>query len=318
MLSASDGDVCLITNDGKIVLEPKVEVDTLYYPSYGFCQVEKGGKYGYIDERGILVIPFKYENASPFSENGLAFVVGENGLGGYIDKDDQFVIDPIYETGSIFRFGFAAVSKNGEYTYIYKNGNQAIGGTFQYAGAFSECGLAKVVEFDGIHSFMDTSSRVILRMKEGFELEEFKEGSRVTKFTDGRREVLINAAGDIITRSYDKIITSPSSRFNPFLLNGLWGYLHDNGEEIIPNIYLEAAEFSGDKVALVKAAHPLAENGEWEFYIDQKDDIIDDVLIERDQQHLAQRFSHINRFKKSLALAVKRSESEMEEQQYED
>src|SRR5699024_6981391 len=167
LIKAKYGKVCVVTNSGRIVIEPKVDVDSLYYPSHGLCQVEKNGNHGYINEAGELVIPFKYEKASPFSENGLAFVVCENGLGGYIDKDDQFVIDPIYDSGSTFKFGFAAVSINEEYKYIYNNGSKAINNTFKYAGGFSDCGLAKVVEFDGRHSLMDTTSQVVLNLKKG-------------------------------------------------------------------------------------------------------------------------------------------------------
>src|SRR5690625_894374 len=310
-IKANHGNVCLIDHKGNIVLEPQVDVDTLYYPSHEMCQVKKDGKYGYIDMVGELVIPFQYKRAYPFAENGLAFVVGDNGLGGYIDRSGEYVIAPSYDTGSMFKFGFAAVSKNGEYTYIYKNGSKAINNTFKYAGGFSDCGLAKVVEFNGKHSLMDTTSRVALRLKEGNDLAEFKEGSRITKFraADGR-ETLINAAGEIFTGFFEKVVISPYSHLHPYLQNGLWGYVDNEGDEVIPNIYKEVSPFTEMKVAKVKAFHPLAENQEWEFYINEIDEIIDDQAIKRQEQHLRKRFSHINRFKKALALAVKKKTSQ--------
>ena len=306
-IKATNGKACIITKEGKIVLEPKVDIDVLYHLSYGLCQVEKGGKCGYINKFGELVIPFKYEKASPFSENGLAFVVSENGLGGYIDKNDTFVIAPIYETGSQFKFGFAAVSRKGKYKYIYANGHQAIGSTFHYASGFSDTGLAKVIELDGRHSLMDTTSQVVLNLKAGNELAELVDGSRVTKFMapDGR-EALINAAGDIVTGFYDQIIISSYSRMNPFCRDGLWGYLDDRGNEVIANIYTEVSEFTDRKTALVKAYHPLAENNVWELYINERDEIIDHEVIESSTRHLHDRFSKINRPKKALALAVKK------------
>lgn len=310
-IEAKHENLCVINNVGSIVLEPKVDIDALHYPSHGFCQVEKNGKYGYIDTDGELIIPIKYEKAFPFSDNGLAFVVCEDGLGGYINEHDEFEIEPIYETGSIFKFGFAAVSRNGEYIYIYKNGNKAINNTFKYAGGFSECGLAKVEEFGGRQGLMDTTSRPILMLKEGYELRGFKEDSRITTFRKGEREAVINAAGEIITGFYDQIIISPYSRLNPFLRNGLWGYIDDKGNEVIPNIYKEASEFSQDKVAFVKAFHPLAENNMWEFYINEEDDIMGDKLVENNQKYLNQKFYQINRFKKAMALAIKKDEKEI-------
>lgn len=305
-IESKDGNLCVIDNHGSIMIKPNIDVDALHYPSHGLCQVEKDGKFGYIDEWGKLVIPLKYENAFPFSENGLAFVICENGLGGYINVDDEFVIEPIYEAGSTFRFGFAAVAREGSYEYIYKNGMKAINNTFKYAGGFSECGLAKVVEFSGKHSLMDITSLVVLELKKGCELAEFKDGIRLTKFTKNGREAMINAAGDIITGFYDQIIISPYARRHPFLRNGLWGYLDNTGKEMIPNIYKQASTFTESKIAHVKAFHPLAENNEWEFYINAEDEMMDSKLIEEEQKDLSAGFSEVYPFKKCLALAKKR------------
>lgn len=315
MNKVKNGKLCLIDREGTILIEPEVDVDTIYFPSHGLCQVEKNGKFGYINMSGELVIPIKYKKADPFSENGLAFVVGETGLGGYINADDEYVIDPIYESGSTFKFGFAAVSKNGEYIYIYKNGNKAINNSFKYASGFSDCGLAKTEEFDGRQGLMDTTSRVVLTLKKGCELEEFLEGTRITKFRTNGREALINAAGEIITGFYDQIIISPNSRLHPFLRNGLWGYIDNRGVEAIPNIYKEASEFEeykDYKVASVKSYHPLAENNLVNLYINEKDEIIDNSLIEASKQHLYDKFSKVYRFQKALALAVKKEEGETE------
>lgn len=307
MIEATHGKVCIINTDGKIVIEPEIDVDTIYYPSNGLCQVGRDGKYGYIDENGKLVIPLKYKKVFPFSENGLAFVVRENGLGGYIDKTDTFVIHPIYESGSTFTFGFAAVSRNGEYTFIHEDGNKAIDHTFKYASGFATCGLAKTQEFDGRYGLMDATSMPVLMLKHGCELAEFKEDSKITKFRVNEREALINAKGEIITGlNYDRVIISPNSRLHPFLRNGLWGYIDDEGNEVIPNIYKEASEFTEFNVASVKSYHPLAENNIVNFYINDRDEIIDNRLIEFIKQLLSHRFSKVSRFKKGLALAVKK------------
>ena len=45
----------------------------------------KGDKWGYIDKKGKIVIPIQYDDAWPFSDNGLARVK-VNGKWGYIDK----------------------------------------------------------------------------------------------------------------------------------------------------------------------------------------------------------------------------------------
>lgn len=313
IITAEKGKPCVINYEGKIWLEPKIDVDTLCYPTNGLAVIGKNGKYGYINEYGTVVIPLKYKKAYPFAENGLAFVVCENGLGGYIDQNGRFEIEPIYETGSLFRFGMAAVSRNGEYIYIYKNGNKAINSTFKYASGFSHCGLATLVRQDDQHALMDTTSLQVLSLKLGAQLEPFQEGSRHTKFRKNNREALINSAGEIITGFYDKIIISPYNRLYPFLKNELWGYLDHQGNEVIPNIYKEAAEFEeykGNKFANVKSYHPLAENHIVNLYINEKDEIIEHDIIEEKTQHLKEKFSKVNRFKAQLALAVKKEENE--------
>lgn len=295
---------CIITHGGRILVEPKVEVDRLYRLSNMMCQVLKDGKYGYIDSSGALVIPFQFQEAYPFSDEGLAFVVGEDGLGGYIDKRGRFVIDPIYDTGSIFKFGFAAVSRNGRYYYINRLGNKAVNADFLYAGAFADCGLAKVVTDDGRHQLMDTNTRVVLTLKLGNELEDFPEKSRVTKFrsNDGR-ESMINAAGQIITGFFDALIISPYCTMNPFKRNGLWGFVNDWAEEVIPNVYKRVSVFDDDKLAFVRAFHPFAENQEEMFYINMKDEIVPFERVQEQQAVYKKRFNYVAPFFRSLAFA---------------
>jgi len=74
------------------MIAPQYEDAGLF--SEGLAPVEKGGKWGYIDEKNNVVIPFEYDVAFPFSE-GLAIVgkVGtikygnnDGALGGFMDE----------------------------------------------------------------------------------------------------------------------------------------------------------------------------------------------------------------------------------------
>ena len=86
-IKSDDDKVGFISEDGSIVVKPS------YQFASAFCQgraavcvgcVESprklapptGGKWGYIDRSGTLVVPLKYDLAHPFSaENGLAKVI---------------------------------------------------------------------------------------------------------------------------------------------------------------------------------------------------------------------------------------------------
>ncbi len=302
-IDRNDETIALINERGQIEFQPQLDVDRMYFPSYGLTQVKREGRFGYVNQFGNLVIPFRFAKAYPFSENGLAFVVEEKGgKGGYINREGEYVIPPRFDTGTPFKFGLAAVSNGGVYYYITPDGYPAINEKFLYASEFADCGLAKVVDPSGRHVFMDNYSRIVLAMKKGNILLHFKEGGRAAVFNSKGRHVLIDAAGNIITRSYDNIRLYPYSHFHPFLLDGLWGYLNDRGEEVIPNIYEEVNPFNHLGYAKVKAFNPLAPNGQSEFYIDQHDQIITPQKVERKLRRLTKQYQHINAFQKGRAL----------------
>ncbi|MEH7179989.1 WG repeat-containing protein [Neobacillus vireti] len=59
-----------------------------------------GNKWGYINEKGIFVLPPQYEMANQFQENGLA-IVQFNNLTVVINSDGYFIVKPKYNTISI-------------------------------------------------------------------------------------------------------------------------------------------------------------------------------------------------------------------------
>ncbi|MDP5277005.1 WG repeat-containing protein [Chengkuizengella axinellae] len=69
--------------------------------------VRWGTKYGYIRANGQLALDFKYDGASLFSEEYAA--VSINGKWGYIDNKGNIVINPVYEYAGDFNDGIAVV-----------------------------------------------------------------------------------------------------------------------------------------------------------------------------------------------------------------
>ncbi|MCA9802168.1 MAG: WG repeat-containing protein [Cyanobacteria bacterium HKST-UBA02] len=69
-----------------------------YYPKYQFCQ---GGRWGYMDLNGKIVIPPRYEKAGRFI-NGYAVVTAshkrERPAVGLIDRSGKMVLNPIYDS----------------------------------------------------------------------------------------------------------------------------------------------------------------------------------------------------------------------------
>lgn len=103
----------------------KTVIPCMYDEAYGFseglCSVELDEKCGYIDENNNIVIDLKYELAMSFYE-GLA-VVSLNGKVGFIDHKGNEVIPFIYEAATHFEDGEAKVKKDGKWGTIDKENN---------------------------------------------------------------------------------------------------------------------------------------------------------------------------------------------------
>lgn len=72
----------------------------------------KKGKYGYVNERNMTVIPHKFAFAFRFDDMGVALVVDDQGKRGYIDTKGKVVLPFIYDDGNKFVDGKTFVIKD--------------------------------------------------------------------------------------------------------------------------------------------------------------------------------------------------------------
>ena len=84
------------------------------------AEVRLGNLWGYINHKGTLVIPAKFESTG-FFRNGLA-EFSENRKFGYINKKGEVVVPPKLRYGTEFIDGFAAVIDDSGYTVINSAG----------------------------------------------------------------------------------------------------------------------------------------------------------------------------------------------------
>jgi hypothetical protein len=179
--------------------------------------VKVGGKWGYIDRSGKMVIQPQFEYAGPFSE-GLAVVQIEGKLG-YIDKSGKIVITPQFflysrnfdESGKIvfkpmdkniqqfdiaqsFYEGLAAVpDKENKYGYIDQTGAVVIPPQFFAVGPFSQ-GLAPVLVNEPPSSLGYIDKRGQMVIKPRFPMREMIEGGLVHySFCGGIAQVPLGA-----------------------------------------------------------------------------------------------------------------------------
>jgi hypothetical protein len=123
------------------------------------ASVKKGDKWGYINEKGIEVIPLQFEVAAPFSE-GLA-AAKKDGKWGYINAKGIRIIDFVHDMADSFSEGLAAVKKNGKWGYIDTKGNKIIDYKYDVVGNFSE-DIAGV-QIAGKWGYIDTSGKEVIK-----------------------------------------------------------------------------------------------------------------------------------------------------------
>ncbi len=132
----------------------------------------EGGKFGYIDRSGEVVVPAEFDFALAFSE-GLAPVL-ENDRVGYINRTGSLVIPVQYDAGGLFSEGLAAVAISGTVGYIDHSGEYVVEPTLERGSPFID-GLA-AVSVEGAESYIDASGEAVIMEPAFTNAQEFSEG----------------------------------------------------------------------------------------------------------------------------------------------
>lgn len=108
--------------------------ETMWYPFFTKLT-------GFVDGKGVTVIPLKYDNAGDFYE-GLAWVT-QNLKYGFIDGKGRMVIEPQYDFAGSFRNGTAVVEKDGKFGLVDKTGKEVLPLRYDECRGFED-GMAAV------------------------------------------------------------------------------------------------------------------------------------------------------------------------------
>ncbi|MBA4388298.1 MAG: hypothetical protein C0404_09980 [Verrucomicrobia bacterium] len=197
--------------------------------------VIQGGKWGYMDKAGKVVIAPKYEGAWDFSEGLASVQVGA--LRGYIDEKGTMVIKPEYAMTRPFSEGKAAVVV----------GAGKFDKTMDLRGA-----QWKYIDKTGKILFEKTNNRFAIA-------DEFHGGEARVKFEFNvhLRSSLINSNG-VVRQFVSKPVGRVSEGVVAWPLPKGYGYVDGQGKEVIPGEYEAAGDFS-DGLAKVK------KNKKWGF-----------------------------------------------------
>ena len=110
---AKKGDkIGYINSRGEWVIQPKYDKARAF--RNGLAPVYMNKNWGYIDNKGEIIIPIQYRDAEIFSNDGLAPVKSEK-FWGFMDKTGKLVIDEKYD---ITAGGFSIFKKNNEKGFV--------------------------------------------------------------------------------------------------------------------------------------------------------------------------------------------------------
>lgn len=174
----------------------------------------KDEKWGYVNSRHRVVVPYLYDYASDFRDERACVGVGERGSRkyGYIDHDGNVVIPLIYDKPADFVDGKAYVTKDGKHGTIDKDGNELIPVIYDYVG----------------FEFIENEGLVMVRQ--------------------GDRCGFVRTNGDVVIPIvYEDAECYFSNELVRVKLHGQWGYLNRKGDVIIPMIYEEARNFNNER-----------------------------------------------------------------------
>ena len=149
-----------IDRTGKFLIKPRFEpAGYSGFGDEGLAMISIGGKFGYIDITGQVVIRHIYSLTRGWSE-GLNPVVSSGEKWSFIDLKGETVIKPAFDDAQNFSEGLAAVQIGTKWGYIDKTGKPVIDPKFDMATQFSEDLAA--VEIQGKWGYINKQGRYII------------------------------------------------------------------------------------------------------------------------------------------------------------
>jgi hypothetical protein len=205
-----------VDKEGKIVINPKFEEAIPFIN--GLAAVKIGKQYGYIDKTGKIIINPQFDNALPFSEEGLAMIqVGDKV--GFVDKEGKYVINPQFDSAHYFD-GLLAVSNWG-----FKEFGRS---------SFSD-GLA-LIQIGSSLGYIDKTGKIVInpQFKMAF---PFYGGLAMVFFRSGNKDMAyIDKEGKIVWRETKETPkTSLNSSMLDSNLNSMSGDTMSNNAIVVNN-----------------------------------------------------------------------------------
>jgi hypothetical protein len=177
--------------------------------------------FGFIDQRGQVVIKPAFPQALPFSEGRAAFSDGEKW--GYIDTAGRTEVSPTFDWAGSYREGRAPVRMADRFGYVDLAGELAVEGRYELADEFRE-GRA-VVRRDGRYGYIDTGGTEVVEARYIW----------AGRFSEGLALVLGEDCFGYIDPGGEMLLRLPMPSM-PTLPSGMQEKATDEEEEALPDV----------------------------------------------------------------------------------
>ena len=215
-------------------------------------EVNKGGKSGFIDRNGVLIIATDYDDCYTLTEGFRAVRLKEKW--GFIDRTGKQLVEPKYEEVHPFSDGLAAVKTKEKWGFIDRSGKLIINHSFEAANTFKQ-GFA-AVKVGNKWGFIDNSGGIVAPPKFDHVADEFPDEGVMTvsmKDSDGTpRYGLVDYSGKIVAEP--KYFELGEEFFEGLLrvesYGGEWGLIDRKGTVVVSSRFKHVKCLGGGLVAV--------------------------------------------------------------------
>lgn len=271
-----------IDSSGKEVI-PLVYAEVKSFNN-SIAKVKKQGKslyanrqWGYIDKKGLTVIPFLEENEEFHKKWGWVNKAGhiqvsfsksyefsegliesrENNSWVYLDQTGKVVLSYNYEESTPFKEGIARVKRNGKWGCIDRNEKEIIPFIYDEIHTFNN-GIA-IISVKGKYGYINRTGKVLIPCIYD-KANPFIDG--VAKVMNNNKWGIINIFGFELTLFIYDDITPFCENLASYKRNNKWGVLNRSGTEITPPKYAHIGVFKNGFARV--ADEPFSwRNGKW-------------------------------------------------------
>lgn len=226
---------------------------------------------GYINTKGVLVIPCQYYEASSFSE-GVAYVAtAKSDAGVLIDRAGNIVnhLPEKYSSEYSFNEGMARAYGIGKIGFINTLGELVIPYEYDFARGFSD-GLVLVQNSKGMYGYIDKTGKTVIpfKYKSG---GDYTEGLMPVQNTKGKWGYMDHKGKTVIPFQYENAYGFSEGLAIVFNASGKIGFINKKGNLVIGyQKYTRAFDFK-EGIALVG----IGTNSDGKFgYIDRKGNLL--------------------------------------------